>query len=368
MKEILNSRISLIVVLLFSISCTSDNSQNGGDKAPIFVEFLKKERFVVSATGKVSGVGLFYQPYGSSNIYILDEASSSVFRLDVIDETIEQHVQLAIDNVEYFSVNENENSTVVVSPDSVHVFFNDSAEKSTLALGRINKNAFTTVLSQGFVPLISNNKIFLHHFPDIPKTYKSEVFYSQSVEVAYDLSSGTYDTIAEALYPEIYRQYSFGYIFSPYRNMFDDQRLVYTFPNDDSAYVLSVDDNSVVSHEFGVRTEYEQVGVDISEAVFADDKVYEDIFARNAFYVFPTFAPRAGHYLRAMLVQKDSTEVMRPVVYSVYDSNFNYIGESKPMENGLGVLIDSDEGLMCVEFDNDSLYVFDLTWEASATQ
>ena len=367
MKRMLNSQITLFVSFLFILSCSNNNSENGGAKAPVFLEFIKKERFAVPVEGKLSGVGLFYQPSGSKSFFILDEAKSTVYRLDVGSQGIQVYAQLPFDNVEYFSVNEEENCTVAVTPDTVHLFFGESEEFLSIPLGRINTEAFTTVLSLGFVPVVLNNKVYLHHFPDIPETYKSKMFYSQPVEVVYDLSSGTYETLSKALYPEKYRQFSFGYIFSPYRNLLNDEKMVYTFPNDDLAYVLSIEDNSLTSYEFGVRTEYEQKGVDILEAVFVDDKVYEKLFARNAFYVFPTFAPLAGHYLRAMLVKKDSTQFTRPVVYSVFDTDFNYIGESKPIENGLGVLLDSDKGLMGVEFNNDSLRVFDLSWEPIAS-
>ena len=342
------------------MACT--NPERGQeDHAKKLIELEKEILEVIPIKGILNSATRFYQPVGSNRLYALNSTSGNLFYLKPELDSLKLVLKTALEAINYYTVDSEFGNYVMVSGDTVHVLDETGDDIYRYPLNKLSKGGFSTVLDQHFAPVVHNNKLYIHHFPNVPESYKSRVFYSQPVEMVIDMKSDSLSLVRQS-YPTNYKEYCYGYVYNPHRRALDSNRHAFTYPYNDSVFVVNIKSDSKNSYDFGPADSQSLSKIPINQAQSVSDQTFDSLYLNNPIYRFPKYAPLAGYNIRTMVMPRDSIYDISAVKYVIYDNEFNYLGETKAIKDGPGQLLDSKDGLRSVKIKNDSLFIYSLSW------
>lgn len=308
-------------------------------------------------SGVIKSINKNFQPYGSENIYIYEETNQTLACLNIDQQSVNFFFSLKnnIEVVEFF-IEEQDRKVYFINEDSILTYNLEGEFLSRISLN--NDKGFLTILKPYFKPIYENGIWYFHFFPDIEETFQSAEFFKQPIEAEFNVENLSVSTINQS-YPYEYINSCFGYDFVPERLKVDSRAHGYTFPHNDSIYILNMESNYKKTAFFGSRRAKEFIHIDYLDIPNLNANVFNEMFTKSASYYFSSYAPLAKKYYRNFFpgIPDSSNKKHRNSYLIIYDENLNYIGETKEYYQS-GIVVDSKDGLMAFsKHESDIIFV-----------
>lgn len=344
--------------IFFFTSCTLPENKNN-------LNLLVVENDTVSIinvdTFKFSSINKFHQPYGSRNIYFMNEKKLDFFKLNTSNYTLDYLFRLS-DKQEFISfiVDENTKKLHLVGDKYIYTYNFYGIQESTIKIP--NYNGFLTVLNQNFSPLLKEKCWYFHYFPDIEDTYKSSVFFTKPIEAIYNHSSQEINLI-NLSYPENYSSHCYGYNFAPDRININSSLHGYCFPQSDSIYLYDLNTKISTVKYFGSNRNKSFYFIKFDEINKINNSLFDEMYKKSSSYFFSNYAPLSKKFYRYYFQgnKSDTSTKIKPSYLVVYNNDLEYIGETSDSFNS-GIIFDSEDGLIAISLNKSKLYIIKFKW------
>jgi hypothetical protein len=320
--------------------------------------------FEIEIGQEFSDISLYFQSTNSDQVFICDGSSGSIAVLHAPSGKFRLLGKIELNTpVEGFSVDESLGRFLIVSNNTIHVFKDDLNLEFSQSLDDLYLKGFFTFLNREFVPIIKDNHLFIHFFPDDERTYKSKYFFSKPVEGMIDISSGALSLVENSAYPSNYHLATYGYVFAPDRFFLNDKTHGYTFPQNDSVFLRSVSDGFSESHFFGTKLNIKQDLVPYGSDGIALSADFDYLYSNSSFYAFSRHMPLSGFNKRSLMLPiRNDNEKIRKEIKCFYDRDWKYLGEDTSGV-AMGLFLDSKDGMMSMSLTDGKLFISNITIE-----
>lgn len=339
------------------INCTEQKTIKYLDFKPTFIK-------AIDLDSNLTSISNFYQPYKSEKVYFFDESNLKIyeFNADLLSFNLICNIKETLPFIDGFTVDQQNKEILLFNDSAIFSFDFNGVHKKNYLLPPYNDKGFFTFLNTNFRPLKIDNEIYFHFFPNIEETYQSPIFFEQPIEAKINLNNNKVGFI-NSYYPSDYLISCFGYNFAPDRIQINDEKFAYSFPYNDTLFIVNLKTNEKEKQYFGSRREVFFNSVPYEQINQLNSTVFEDLFLINSNYAFSNHAPLSGYLTRQIMVSlpgiKNLSDKKNCLI--LYDTNYNYIGESdfnfKP-----GIIIDSKAGLLQLKKEQNKLVVQKLKW------
>lgn len=320
--------------------------------------FRKERLFTIARSEGLNNIQQFYQPPGSENVFFLDPFNSSFHVLNTTNGTLKLAGILPLLSDDFEGV-----FTVDEQQQVIHVFCVDSLIDYSFRGERLRAqvipegNGFIYASNRHFAPVIRNDKLYISYFPRVEGSFRNPVYFNGAVEAEVDLKTNKVRLLAQR-YPAIYRAHCYSYTYEPVRIAIDASTHGYLFPHSDSIYLCNIHTGKRSVQFFGVRRAKQFHYLSYDKLPHLNESVFDELIKRNPQYSSFVSAPMAGFYLREFLIPPKGNERSYQQVFAVFDRELNYIGEAETF----GWFIDSKQGLLSMQLENNQLFIDKLTW------
>lgn len=352
--------LSGVVLLLAAFGCT------GTTKTHNRLHYLKVDKkllYTIKANAALTGIAEYYQPPGSEQVYFLNADSRTLFRLDLTDGTI--HLQAILAGLPFFNgytVDERRREITVYTDDSVAVYKTNGTYDHSFSINHIAKDGYLVAANRLFLPVRKKDVYYIHYFPATPGSYKNPTFFHGPVEASWNTKTGALKLLPQS-YPANFRTHCYGYNYLADRIEIDDHTHGYTFPYNDSLFVLNLRTGKQESHFFGSRDSHVFEHLNYNDLPTLNESVFDELVGANPYYMMSRRFALAGYYTRMLMKRNASNPSQLDQYMVVFDAQFGYLGETKPPFNPC-ILLDSKKGLLSVSYDlvKHVLTIHRLSW------
>lgn len=305
-------------------------------------------------------VSNYYQPVGSDWIYIINPGTKSLLKVNVLKSKIEDVCYLnQFSSSDLFSINEKKREIYLTDDESIRTFTFNGDLKSSFKFNYYN--GYVVQINNNNAPVIRNGKVYGHFLADDENTYKSKDFFEQPLQIEIDRKTKTAN-YSPVYYPASYRLRCYGLNFAPERLLLNKNEQLFTFAYNDTAYVYNEILKTVKPYYFGSFKKHSFDYIDYKDVKKINENAFTEFYFKTERYAFTKVAPLSGFLIRCQLKQDKETEnIIENII--LYDSRFNYVGESKS-EFKTQVLVDTKNGLYNLKLNlrNKCLDIYRLSW------
>ncbi|SFT77021.1 protein of unknown function [Lishizhenia tianjinensis] len=346
----------LIILLLLIQSCSSTTRSELKNQ----LIHLQKTK-IKTINSKDLNLSLSYaiQYPNSSNIYLTGARTDSlfVFKLNLNDFELEKVLGIPSNfHLEAYAIDESSLNTYLFTGDTLMVFNQNSSLLSKNAFGTLPKGYISNLNPVGFNPIIENNNLFIEYFPNIKKTYKSQLLYRQPLQLKVDLNTLKHDFL-KMTYPKEYQSKCYGFKFIPDRIVNSKGEHIFTFPYNDSAYIYDKQGNQVDTRYFGTEQNNNFPFIPYEEIQNLQSEVFNQFNQEISHYAF-TQAHTYSNLLTRHFITKEnsSNQTQNEIVF--YNSDWEYLGNIKTKK--ILCLFDSEKhGLVQLKIHNENIEIYD---------
>jgi len=308
------------------------------------------------------GISDIIQPKNSNFILILNKIKNTVYILNFYNYKLEYLCKLNCNFIEGWFVDDKMKHIYTQTEDTIYKYNIDGVLLEKFLTPQCEEGYFA-ILNDNFVPIIKNNKMYYRLFANDENTFKSKSFFSQPIEASFDLKSKKINLLNTS-YPFEYKNKCFGYNFDMKRFEISDNLHAYTFSYNDSIFIYNIDNKSIKKYYFGSKQFKEFKYIDFSKINTLNSSVFDELLYSNPFYGFDGYASISNIYYRFLFktIKNGKIDFTKPILI-LYDSNFNYIGESDDSKNFFR-LVDSNNGLLSIGIVNKKLIIYKLQWQS----
>lgn len=346
--------IQFSLILFMHNSCVKKDKLHYLQEGTKFIQTINLDYFGVDRDA------YYFQNEQTGQLFVLNNSNSCVYKLNLKASRFEKTIDLPFENINGITFNNYRKSFVLLSNDSIYEYSENGQLKSATNCGLI-LNGFPCVVNPTSFNLISvNNTVYIHHFYNSEKTYKSPVFFKKPIEISFDLKGKTFKLLHSS-YPKDYKQYCFGLQFSPDRITNHKNERIYTFAYNDSAFVYS--GNSYKTVFFGSKLSYEKASLNFSKIDSYNSSVFQSFLNDVSSYYYPKYLQFSKKYVRRFNF-KTKGQKSQKVNLVIYNDNFEYLGETFFKNFGGGLLFDTKElGVVQLFSDGPELKIYKTTWK-----
>lgn len=353
----MNKFIIVITALLILQGCN-----NKPEKIkPVFLNFKLNKTNTLFVNDDLTSLSINFQPPGSNWIYFVDPKTKNLLKVNLLNNEIRHICQLSDFNVdsELFSVSEEKKEIYVSDGETIKTFSLDGSEKASFKFEYYN--GYVVQISNNNIPIIRNGRVYAHYMKDDENTYKSAKFFKEPIQIEIDPKSkkAQFSTVR---YPSSYQLKCYGLNFAPERLLFSKNEQLFTFAYNDTAYLYKENSKESKPYYLGSNKEHSFDYIEFKDIKKLNENVFTEFYYQTKRYSFTKVAPLSGLIVRSQMFQDKKTEKLIENVI-LYDTKFNYIGESKK-EITTYVCVDTDKGLYNLKLNltTKCLEIYRLSW------
>lgn len=291
-----------------------------------------------------------YQPYASSLCYGLNKTNGQLSAVDLDDLKVWNVCQLTSPvNYTSFVVDEKGQKILVFLDDYLLEYTFNGTVLDTIVLNENAEAGLMSIQSDYFLPVRTGKKLFMHYFSTKhPKTYKDPQFFKAPIEATLNIENHNVEAL-EVTYPVSYSEHCFGYDFAPDRAVLKENTFMYTFHQNDTAFVYNVETKKHEEHYLGSNLEHNFIHIDYKEIEDLNSMIFSEMLLKSDKYHFTEVLPNSELIARTMLRYDSITNGLKMNLV-LYNLGFDYIGESNFAFN-YGPVSDSNHGLSFLTVD-----------------
>jgi hypothetical protein len=355
-KETLNKLKLLFTALLVLQGCNISSKK----VKPIYLNFKLTKVESFSVNDDLTSLSVNHQPIGSNFIYFIDQRTKTLIKVDALNAKIEKVCYLpAFTASDRFSVNETKKEIYLTNDENIKTFSFNGLSKGSFKFDYYN--GFVVQISNNNIPIKRNEKIYGHFLIDDENTYKSTTFFEQPIQIEINLNTRKAN-FSSVHYPLSYRLNCYGLNFAPERLELSENEQLFTFAYSDTAYVYDENLKESKPYYLGSYKKHSFDYIDFKDVKKINENAFTEFYYQTERYAFTKIAPLSGLIKRSQLKQdKKSGRIIENLV--LYDTNFNYVGESKKEFKSF-VLIDTKKGLYNLKLNlkTKCLEIYRLSW------
>ena len=203
MKKILSKNRVFTLFLLGCYSCINFVLYSCTKQKTInYLEF--KTTFIkdFDLDSNFTSISNFYQPYKSKKVYFLDDSNLKIYELntDLLSFDMLCNIKDTLPFIDGFTIDQSNKEILLFNDSAVFSFDFKGVHKTTYLLPSQEEKGYFTFLNTNFRPLILNNEMYFHFFPNIEETYKSPLFFQQPIEAKINLNNNEIEYLS-SYYP-----------------------------------------------------------------------------------------------------------------------------------------------------------------------
>lgn len=354
MKVLIKTVVIFVLLFLF-VHCNS-----GKTKEPFNFKIGNKIKSIDVSDKDVS-LTYALQYAGSNNVYFTNSDFNQVliiYKLNLLNFKFEKLLEVESDfYFEAYFVDEKKSLIYLFSGEYLRVYNFENVLLNKKVFGITESGYLSNQNPIGFYPYIDDDRMFIEYFPDIAHTYKSKLFYDQPLQAIYNMKKNEIE-LMKVSYPHDYKNKCFGYNFIPDRIINNQKQHVFTFPYNDSVYIVDSFGQLEKTFYFGTHTRNDFPYIPFDKIDSVHREVFDEFYKDVPHYGFSSFLSFSNIYTR-QLIKYNQKENRSSGTIIFYNSKFEFIGQHDC--NGTLSLFDNvNHQIFKIEKNNKKLNLYEV--------
>jgi len=267
-----------------------------------------------------------FQPKGKNYIYFLNKGMNTLYKFNFKDFLFRKVCSLGDMSGDFFSINDFQKTISIQHEDSIYLYNFKAQLLNKCYIPEVKDGYLYS--SQSFpLSTFNDTSYFFNFYANIPDAYKEKEFFNKPIEAMWNTKKNKITKLPVG-YPTTYKENCYGTMYLPQRVSVDKNEFIYFFNHSDTVYHYNTQTSKKTSYNISTRVDKQFLKIPFDSLAEYNESVYSDMFFKGSVYLFNGVLANNNITYRAFCPNKDSEKTLSKWIITLYDKNFNYIGET----------------------------------------